>query len=186
MKTHPTKGAAIMEHVPQLKAMIPGMKYHHENVDGTGYPEGLKGDQIPLTAKIVSVADTFDAMTTNRPYQKAMEITYVFTRMRSFIGKKFEKHLVEALITGYEEGLIRPNMKVESVLKGAPSPEPPSPAPEVKELPAPQLSRSRTAEPPGPPPPFEPPKAPVKASPPARVEDAHGIGPAPALMDRVR
>jgi len=107
MKTHPVKGAVIMEQVPQLKEMIPAMKYHHENVDGTGYPEGLKGNQIPLAAKIVSVADTFDAMTTNRPYQKAMEISYVLERMRSFVGKKFDKPVVEALIAAYEEGRIR-------------------------------------------------------------------------------
>jgi HD-GYP domain-containing protein (c-di-GMP phosphodiesterase class II) len=156
MKTHPTKGAAIMEHVPQLKAIIPGMKYHHENVDGSGYPEGLKGDQIPFTAKIVSVADTFDAMTTNRPYQKAMEITYVFTRMRSFIGKKFERQFVEALITAYEEGLIRPNMKVDSFLKTPPTP-PARPAPAAEaELEAPRIRRdgspASAASPPSPPP----------------------------------
>jgi HD-GYP domain-containing protein (c-di-GMP phosphodiesterase class II) len=193
MKTHPTKGAAIMEHVPQLKAMIPGMKYHHENVDGSGYPEGLKGDEIPVIAKIVSVADTFDAMTTNRPYQKAMEISYVFTRMRSFIGKKFEKHYVEALITAYEEGLIRPNMKVESVLKpAAPLPSPPS-APQAREsrdLPAPQILRQPvTAAPPAPPPPAPAPvplpRAPAP-SPAIRVEETHGMGPPPALMDRIR
>ncbi len=115
MKTHPVTGAIIMEQVPQLKDMIPGMKYHHENVNGTGYPEGLRGDEIPLTAKIVSVADCFDAMTTNRPYQKAMEITYVFERMRSFIGKKFDRPAVDALIKAYEEGLIRPNMPTRQV-----------------------------------------------------------------------
>jgi HD-GYP domain-containing protein (c-di-GMP phosphodiesterase class II) len=195
MKTHPTKGAAIMEHVPQLKMMIPGMKYHHENVDGSGYPEGLKGDQIPLMAKIVSVADTFDAMTTNRPYQKAMEITYVFTRMRSFIGKKFEKQFVEALITGYEEGLIRPNMKVESVLKAQPlPPRPAPPSPETRELPAPQMARpSQPAAPPptlspppamAPPPP--PPPPPRRPAPPVSREETHGVGPPPALMDRIR
>jgi HD-GYP domain-containing protein (c-di-GMP phosphodiesterase class II) len=193
MKTHPTKGAAIMEHVPQLKAIIPGMKYHHENVDGSGYPEGLKGDAIPFTAKIVSVADTFDAMTTNRPYQKAMEITYVFTRMRSFIGKKFEKQFVEALITAYEEGLIRPNMKVDSVLKTAP----PAPAPvaaAVAELEAPRIRKDApVAAPPAPPSPppalaARPvPAAPRVAPPPAAVrEESHGVGPAPALMDRIR
>jgi HD-GYP domain-containing protein (c-di-GMP phosphodiesterase class II) len=199
MKTHPTKGAAIMEHVPQLKMVIPGMKYHHENVDGSGYPEGLKGDQIPLMAKIVSVADTFDAMTTNRPYQKAMEITYVFTRMRSFIGKKFEKNFVEALITAYEEGLIRPNMKVDSVLK---PPSPPPPRPDTRELPAPQMARQpQLGAQPLPPTPI--PTAPLQAPPPppmvaaavpaprrpaqpVRVEDTHGVGPPPALMDRIR
>lgn len=119
MKTHPVKGAVIMQQVPQLKEMIPGMKYHHENVDGTGYPEGLEGDQIPLTAKIVSVADTFDAMTTNRPYQRAMEISYVLERIRSFIGKKFDRDIVEALIKAYEEGLIRPNMPVRRAIGGS-------------------------------------------------------------------
>jgi len=136
MKTHPSVGAAIMDHVPHLKLMIPGIKCHHENVDGTGYPDGLKGDAIPLQAKIVSVADTFDAMTTNRPYQKAMEITYVFARMRSFIGKKFEKPIVEALITAYEEGLVRPNMKVQSVIKPPPGKAPPKDAP-ASDLPVP-------------------------------------------------
>lgn len=142
MKTHPSVGAAIMDHVPQLESMMAGIKCHHENVDGTGYPDGLKGDQIPLQAKIVSVADTFDAMTTNRPYQKAMEITYVFARMRSFIGKKFEKNIVEALITAYEEGLVRPNMKVKSVIKTSPTvAKKPGPAPAASELPAPSFQR---------------------------------------------
>jgi hypothetical protein len=149
----------------------------------------------------VSVADTFDAMTTNRPYQKAMEITYVFTRMRSFIGKKFEKHFVEALITAYEEGLIRPNMKVDSVLKTAPAAAPAaSPAPETRELPAPRMEMEplRTASPafqtpPVAPPPIPPapvaapaPRAASSAPAPLRVEESHGMGPPPALMDRIR
>jgi putative nucleotidyltransferase with HDIG domain len=113
MKLHPMKGAVILEHVRQLEAMIPVMKSHHENIDGSGYPQGLKGKEIPLFARIVSVADTFDAMTTNRPYQKAMEITYVFERMRGFIGTKFDKEIVEALIAAYEEGLIRPNIPLQ-------------------------------------------------------------------------
>jgi HD-GYP domain-containing protein (c-di-GMP phosphodiesterase class II) len=111
-----------MEQVPQLKDMIPGLKYHHENVNGTGYPEGLRGDEIPLTAKIVSVADCFDAMTTNRPYQKAMDISYVLERMRSFVGKKFDRPVVEALIKAYEEGLIRPNMPTQQTVFPTPGP----------------------------------------------------------------
>ncbi len=110
MKTHPSKGAIIIEPVGPLQEMIPAMKFHHENIDGSGYPQGLSGEDIPLYAKIVAVADTFDAMTTNRPYQKAMEITYVFERMRSFVGKKFDKEIVDALIAAYEEGLVRPNL----------------------------------------------------------------------------
>jgi putative nucleotidyltransferase with HDIG domain len=121
MKLHPSKGAVILEPVRQLKQMIPAMKYHHENIDGSGYPQGLTSEDIPMYAKIVSVADTFDAMTTNRPYQKAMEITYVFERMRSFIGKKFDEEIVEALIAAYEEGLIRPNLPLRPVSVSAPS-----------------------------------------------------------------
>lgn len=120
MKLHPSKGAVILEPVSQLKEMIPAMQSHHENIDGSGYPQGLTGEDIPLYAKIVSVADTFDAMTTNRPYQKAMEITYVFERMRSFIGKKFDEEIVEALIMSYEEGLIRPNLPLRQVSESNP------------------------------------------------------------------
>jgi putative nucleotidyltransferase with HDIG domain len=121
MKQHPLKGAVILEPVVQLKEMVPVMKSHHENIDGSGYPQGLTGGEIPLHAKIVSVADTFDAMTTNRPYQKAMEITYVFERMRGFIGKKFDEEIVEALIAAYEEGLIRPNLPSQPVKGSEPS-----------------------------------------------------------------
>ncbi|MEO8035932.1 MAG: HD domain-containing phosphohydrolase, partial [Acidobacteriota bacterium] len=67
MKGHPAKGAAIMSGVAQLIDIIPGMKYHHEKWSGGGYPEGLVGEQIPMQARIVAIADTFDAMTTNRP-----------------------------------------------------------------------------------------------------------------------
>jgi HD-GYP domain-containing protein (c-di-GMP phosphodiesterase class II) len=121
MKLHPSKGAVILEPVRQLKEMIPAMQSHHENIDGSGYPQGLMGEDIPLYAKIVSVADTFDAMTTNRPYQNAMEITYVFERMRSFIGKKFDEEIVEALIVAYEEGLIRPNLPLRQVSESNPA-----------------------------------------------------------------
>jgi putative nucleotidyltransferase with HDIG domain len=71
MKTHTTKGANILRPVAQLKDMIPGIELHHESLDGRGYPHGLHGDEIPLLARIIAVADTFDALTTNRPYQQA-------------------------------------------------------------------------------------------------------------------
>ena len=71
MKTHTTKGANILRPVKQLKEMLPGIELHHEALDGRGYPYGLKDDQIPLLARVIAVADTFDALTTNRPYQRA-------------------------------------------------------------------------------------------------------------------
>jgi HAMP domain-containing protein len=90
MKQHPAKGAAIMSGVAQLIDIIPGMKYHHEKWSGGGYPDGLEGEQIPMQARIVAIADTFDAMTTNRPYQKAMEIGYVVEKIKSFAGTRFD------------------------------------------------------------------------------------------------
>ena len=76
MKQHPSKGANIMRPVAQLKEMLPGIELHHEHVDGGGYPHGLQGDEIPLMARIIAVADTLDAMTTNRPYQSGMDLEF--------------------------------------------------------------------------------------------------------------
>ena len=73
MKQHPQKGYKIMSQIPAMREFLPGMYMHHEMIDGNGYPQGLKGDEIPMQARIVSVADTFDAMTTDRPYQRAMK-----------------------------------------------------------------------------------------------------------------
>jgi putative nucleotidyltransferase with HDIG domain len=108
MKAHPTKGAAIMEAIPQLADIIPGMKYHHEKWEGGGYPEGLKGEQIPLQARIVAVADAFDAMTTTRPYQKAMEVKYVLERLRDLADKRFDTQVIEALVRSHGKGELIP------------------------------------------------------------------------------
>jgi putative nucleotidyltransferase with HDIG domain len=97
MKTHPVKGALIMGQIPQLKDVVPGIKHHHEKWEGGGYPDGLRGVEIPLIARIVSVADTFDAMTTTRPYQKAMQLEYVVSRIKSFSSTRFDPDVVTAL-----------------------------------------------------------------------------------------
>ena len=83
MKQHTVKGANIMRPVAQLKDMLPGIELHHERMDGGGYPYGLAGDSIPMMARIIAVADTFDAITTNRPYQSAMDLDYALERIRS-------------------------------------------------------------------------------------------------------
>jgi putative nucleotidyltransferase with HDIG domain len=108
MKTHPIKGAAIMSAIPQLSDVIPGMKYHHEKWSGGGYPEGLVGEKIPMQARIVSVADTYDAMTTTRPYQKAMELDYVVERIRQFSGVRYDPVVVAAFLRAYEKGNLAP------------------------------------------------------------------------------
>ncbi len=106
MKGHPSKGAAIMSGVAQLIDIIPGMKYHHEKWSGGGYPDGLVGEQIPMQARIVAIADTLDAMTTNRPYQKAMELAYVVEKIKSFAGTRFDPHVVDAFVTAVRRGDI--------------------------------------------------------------------------------
>jgi HD-GYP domain-containing protein (c-di-GMP phosphodiesterase class II) len=115
MKQHPAKGAAIMSGVAQLIDIIPGMKYHHEKWSGGGYPEGLEGEQIPIQARIVAIADTFDAMTTNRPYQKAMELGYVVEKIKSFAGTRFDPRVVEAFANAVKRG----DIQIEEQVRGA-------------------------------------------------------------------
>jgi HD-GYP domain-containing protein (c-di-GMP phosphodiesterase class II) len=112
MKTHPEKGAAIMGGVPQLDRVIPGMKYHHEKWSGGGYPDNLTGEEIPMQARIVAIADTFDAMTTNRPYQKAMELNYVVDKIVGFGGSRFDPKVVEAFVRAVKAGDIQPEEQV--------------------------------------------------------------------------
>jgi len=107
MKTHPQKGFKIMSNIPAMREFLPGMYMHHEMINGAGYPQGLKGDEIPMQARIVSVADTFDAMTTDRPYQKAMELDDALARIKTFVGTRYDERVVEALIEACELGEIK-------------------------------------------------------------------------------
>ena len=107
MKQHPTKGANIMRPVPQLKEMLPGIELHHERMDGAGYPFGLTAEKIPMMARIIAVADTFDAMTTNRPYQTAMDVEFAVGRIKSLAISKFDPDVVQALVTAIESGKLR-------------------------------------------------------------------------------
>jgi HD-GYP domain-containing protein (c-di-GMP phosphodiesterase class II) len=115
MKGHPAKGAAIMGGAAQLTECIPGMKYHHEKWSGGGYPENLEGEAIPMQARIVAIADTFDAMTTNRPYQKAMELGYVVEKIKSFAGTRFDPRVVDA----FAQAVKRGDIQIEEQVRGA-------------------------------------------------------------------
>jgi HD-GYP domain-containing protein (c-di-GMP phosphodiesterase class II) len=108
MKQHPSKGEHILDAVPMLKEMAGAGLMHHENVDGSGYPRGLKGEEIPLLGRIVSVADAFDAMTTDRPYSKAMTFEAALARLRALIGKKFDGPCVEAMERAGQAGDLSP------------------------------------------------------------------------------
>jgi HD-GYP domain-containing protein (c-di-GMP phosphodiesterase class II) len=107
MKQHPVKGANIMRPVSQLKEMLPGIELHHEHVDGRGYPYGLAGHQIPLMARIIAAADTLDAMTTNRPYQSAMDLEYALAKIKTLTGTKFDGAVVTALENVIQKGKLR-------------------------------------------------------------------------------
>ena len=107
MKQHTVKGANIMRPVSQLKEVLPGIELHHEHIDGRGYPYGLSGAQIPMMARIIGVADTLDAMTTNRPYQTAMDLDFAMERIRTLAGSKFDPVVVTALESAVQHGKIR-------------------------------------------------------------------------------
>ncbi len=107
MKTHTTKGANILRPVTQLAEMLPGIELHHEALDGRGYPYGLKGEQIPLLARVIAVADTFDALTTNRPYQQAHTPEQALQIIKNLANKRLDPEAVNALLAVYERGEIR-------------------------------------------------------------------------------
>lgn len=104
MRMHPQYGAEILKHIPQLKEIVPGMLCHHERVDGLGYPKGLKKDRIPLVAKIIAVADTFDAMTTTRPYRERLPNETALEELKKFSGVQFDKKVVQAFLKAFHNG----------------------------------------------------------------------------------
>jgi HD-GYP domain-containing protein (c-di-GMP phosphodiesterase class II) len=135
MKKHPQKGYKIMSQIPAMKEFLPGMYMHHEMVDGKGYPQGLKGDEIPLMGKIVAVADTFDAMTTDRPYQKAMKFEDAVERIESFVNTRYDSEVVAAFTAACREGQIRPgSVRLKRPMPTAPKPELLNPVQEAERL----------------------------------------------------
>ena len=141
MKTHTTKGANILRPVPQLAEMLPGIELHHEALDGRGYPYGLKGEQIPLLARVIAVADTFDALTTNRPYQQAHTPEQALEIIRSIAGKRLDPKAVDALMAVYERGEIRiQRFTIKRPVSSAPAAAAAAPAPPAQPTP---LERTR-------------------------------------------
>ena len=104
MRMHPGKGAEILEPIKQLKHIIPAIKYHHEFYDGKGYPEGLKGEAIPLSARIMAVADTVDAMGADRPYRKGRTMDVIVAELKRCSGTQFDPNVVETFLRISGEG----------------------------------------------------------------------------------
>jgi HD-GYP domain-containing protein (c-di-GMP phosphodiesterase class II) len=98
IRAHPVKSAEIILPLakdPFFKALLPGIRHHHERIDGLGYPDGIRGDQIPLTARIILISDTFDAMTTTRPYRKGLDFAVAYKELRLFADRQFDAQLVK-------------------------------------------------------------------------------------------
>lgn len=104
MKRHPTVGADILQPLEDLRDMLPAVRWHHENWNGRGYPDGLRGEDIPLMARIVAVADCFDAITTDRPYQKGYEPRYAAEVITKLAGSRFDAKVVTAFLRAFEVG----------------------------------------------------------------------------------
>ena len=104
MKRHTIMGFEIVRQVKQLSEMLPGIRWHHEALNGKGYPDGITGDEIPLMVRIMSVADTFDAITTNRPYQAGKDFPQALQILRKLAGTKYDPIVVDAMHAAYEKG----------------------------------------------------------------------------------
>ena len=98
IKKHPELGSRILENVPFFESLVPLIKHHHEFYNGKGYPSGLAGEEIPYGARILSVADAFEAMTSNRPYRKAMSREVAFDIMKKEKGSQFDPEIAEAFL----------------------------------------------------------------------------------------
>jgi HD-GYP domain-containing protein (c-di-GMP phosphodiesterase class II) len=98
IQSHPDKGIQILEPVAFLRPILPTIRHHHESFDGTGYPSGLKGKKIPYKARILSIADSWDAMLSNRPYRKALSVEEATRELQKNAGIQFDPEIVEVFL----------------------------------------------------------------------------------------
>lgn len=105
MKRHPELGAEIVEPIKKLKKLVPNILHHHEKYDGTGYPAGLKGEEIPLGARIIAIADSFDAMTSDRPYRPRMGMKIALQEIKAHRRTQFDPELASIFIKTIETNL---------------------------------------------------------------------------------
>ena len=106
MRRHPVDGAEIVLPIAQLRALLGGIRHHHERLDGQGYPDGLRGDEVPLLARIIAVADTYDAMTTDRPYRRGRPSVEAIAEIERESGRQFCPRVVAAFRAAYDQGEV--------------------------------------------------------------------------------
>lgn len=99
MKRHPVRSAELVGMLTSLKDIVPAVRHHHENWDGTGYPQNLKGEEIPLGSRIIMFADTLDAITTDRPYRKALSVEEARSEFVKFRGKQFDPWICDRVVS---------------------------------------------------------------------------------------
>jgi HD-GYP domain-containing protein (c-di-GMP phosphodiesterase class II) len=103
MKSHPENSFEILKEFPYFERVANNAKLHHERFDGKGYPMGLKGEEIPLAARIILIADTFDAMTSTRPYRKGLSYDVAYDELIQFSGTQFDPQMVKMFINGMKK-----------------------------------------------------------------------------------
>jgi len=121
MRTHVVRSAQLVATAGRLRGAVEGMiRHHHENFDGTGYPDGLAGDEIPVGARIIMIADTIDAMTSDRPYRKAMSLARAVEELEKYAGRQFDPGLVK--LTAKSAGIRRLLGLDQRIQAGGPEP----------------------------------------------------------------
>ena len=103
MKTHSEIGYRIASSTPDLRHIAYKILTHHERYDGTGYPKGLKGEDIPLLSRVLAIVDAFDVMTHDRPYKKAMTVEEAIEELKKCSGTQFDPNLVEICIQAFQK-----------------------------------------------------------------------------------
>jgi response regulator RpfG family c-di-GMP phosphodiesterase len=126
MRTHPLKGYEIASQIDMLKPTMPAIRNHHERWDGNGYPDGLAGEKIPLIARIVAIADAYDAMATDRPYKKALPLEECERLLRKQASAMFDPGLVEIFVVRHLGAMYREDYDAEPVPLAAPPPPAPT------------------------------------------------------------
>ena len=104
MKSHAARGYEILKDVKIQEDIAAGAHHHHERFDGKGYPEGLSGENIPRVARIIAVADTFDAMSSNRPYRDKLPLSFIIEEIENCAGSQFDPVVVKAFLALYIDG----------------------------------------------------------------------------------
>ena len=119
MQEHPIDGANLVATMSGLKEIIPAIRHHHENWDGSGYPDGLSREQIPLAARIISFADTIDAMTSERPYRQPLTEAQVRAEIIRCRGRQFDPEIADRLISsGLWLSLFQPQKRTATPDRG--------------------------------------------------------------------